>query len=128
LCISSCICADEEYIDLRRFVHFEYLLSECISDFLSSLPNSIDRRLWESISRRLISHIPYAVEFPLQEAELLDGIISYLTRKHAGNAHDKGIATITSRSIYDDHFMRVVRNVAGLTYGSYFDSNDEPGR
>jgi hypothetical protein len=30
------------------------------------------------------------------EARSLDGIISYLTRKHGGNVHDKGIVTITS--------------------------------
>jgi uncharacterized coiled-coil protein SlyX len=66
-----------------------------------------------------------AVEFPLQEAKSVDGIISYLTRKHGGNVHDKGIVTITSKSVNDDD---VPRNVADLTSHSSFWSNYEPGQ
>jgi hypothetical protein len=99
--ISSRICSSPESLDLLRFVPFEYLSSECFSDFLWSLPDSIDRHLWESISRRLISRCR-EVEFPLKEAKSLEGIISYLTRKHGGNVHDKGIVTITSKSVASD--------------------------
>jgi hypothetical protein len=42
------------------------------------------------------------VEFPLKEANSLDGIIFYLTRKHGGNVHENGIVTITSKSVYKD--------------------------
>jgi hypothetical protein len=34
------------------------------------------------------------VKFPLKKAKSLDGVVSYLSRKHAGNVHDKGIITI----------------------------------
>jgi hypothetical protein len=40
------------------------------------------------------------VEFPLKEAKPLEGIISYLPRKHRGNFHEKGIVTITSKSVH----------------------------
>jgi hypothetical protein len=71
--ISSRICSDAESLDLLRFVRFEYLSAEYISAFFSVLPDSIDRRLWESVSRRLIRQVPpvsptnslIAVEFPL---------------------------------------------------------------
>jgi hypothetical protein len=66
-------------------------------------------------------------EFPLKEAKSLDGIISYLTRKHAGNVHDKGIVTITSKSVRDDP-GRALGNIADLTADSRFCSKDEPGQ
>jgi hypothetical protein len=126
--ISSRVCSDPKSLDLLRFVRFECLSAECISDFFSALPDSIDRRLWESISRRLISHIPHAVGFPLQEAKSLDGIISCLTRKHGGNVHEKEIVTITSKSIYSDKPTVAVRNVADLTSRFHFLSKNGPGQ
>jgi hypothetical protein len=38
----------------------------------------------------------------MKVAESLEGIISYLTKKHGGNVHEKGIVTIASKSVYDD--------------------------
>jgi hypothetical protein len=55
--VSSRICSDPEYSHLLQFIRFEYLSSECICCFLSTIPDSIDRRLWESISLRLISRL-----------------------------------------------------------------------
>jgi hypothetical protein len=66
-----------------------------------------------------------AVEFPLKEAESVHGIISYLTRKHGGNVHDKGIVTITSKSVISDDPKYAARNVADLTYDSDFCSKNE---
>jgi hypothetical protein len=68
------------------------------------------------------------VYFPLQEAKSLDGIICYLTRKHGGNVHDKGIVTITSQSVFSSDPDWDVRNLADLTSGSVFYSKDEPGQ
>jgi hypothetical protein len=65
--------------------------------------------------------------FPLRKPESRDGIISYLTLKHGGNVHDKGIVTITSKSVLDD-LRWPLRNVADLTSGSSFSSRDEPGQ
>jgi hypothetical protein len=101
--ISSPLRSDPEYSDLLQFVRFEYLSAESVSGFLSDLPGSIDHRLWESISRRLIRRVGFnEVEFQLKEAKSLDGMISYLTRKHGGNVHDKGIVRITSKSVASD--------------------------
>jgi hypothetical protein len=66
------------------------------------------------------------VEFPLDLAKPLDGIISHLTRKHGGNVHDKGIVTITSKSVNDlPGFHYAVRDIARLTDGPYFWSKNE---
>jgi hypothetical protein len=129
--ISSRICSDPEYSDLLQFVHFEYLSSDCIYRFLSTLPACIDRRLWESISRRFVPGAPKsfkAMECPLTKSKPLKGIISYLTRKHGGNIHDKGVVTITSKSVFSDNAEDSVRNVADVPSDSRFESEDEPGQ
>jgi hypothetical protein len=82
--ISSPICSDPDYFDLLQFVRFEYLSADSVPHFLSARPNWIAHRLWESISRRFILPAPAVshskclteVEFPLQEAESPEGIIS----------------------------------------------------
>jgi hypothetical protein len=127
--ISSRLCSDPEYLDLLQFVRFEYLSLQAASSFLQVLPDPIDHRLWESISRRLISRLCLpGVEFPLQEDKSVDGIISYLTRKHGGNVHDNGIVTITSKSLHSGDPRYALRNVADLTTDWRFDSDDEPGQ
>jgi hypothetical protein len=68
---------------------------------------------------------PRSLSFSLKEAESVDGIISYLTRKHGGNVHDKGIVTITPKSALGSY---PVRNVADLTSDSDFGSKNEPGQ
>jgi hypothetical protein len=65
-------------------------------------------------------------EFPLKEAKSVNGIISYLTRKHGGNVHDKEIVTITSKSVASDQYA--VRNTADITSHSYFLSKDAPAQ
>jgi uncharacterized coiled-coil protein SlyX len=64
------------------------------------------------------------VECPLKEAKSVEGIISYLSQKHEGNVHDKGIVTITSKSVRSDKYA--VRNAADLTSELYFGSKNEP--
>jgi hypothetical protein len=64
-------------------------------------------------------------DFPLKGANSLEGIISYLTKKHGGNVDEKGIVTITSKSIDP---RGALKNVADLTSYVWFLSNDEPGQ
>jgi hypothetical protein len=125
--LSSHFSSDPEYLDLLQFIRFDYLSAESISCFLSVLPDSIDHRLWESISRRLISRLDNESEFRFGEAKSLDGIIAYLTRKHGGNVHDKGIVTITSKSLDHDRTY-AVRNAADLTSDTWFMSQNDPGQ
>jgi hypothetical protein len=60
----------------------------------------------------------------LKEAKSLDGMMLSLARKHRGNVHDKGIVTITSKSVAVGN----VRNVADFVTGSRFTTDDEPGQ
>jgi hypothetical protein len=77
-------------------------------------------------TKRSLPRSPRGVEFPLKKAKSLDGIISYLTRKHGGNVDDKGIVAITSKSVLDDHPDSAARNLANLTPAFWFESKYEP--
>jgi hypothetical protein len=68
------------------------------------------------------------VEIPMKSAKSLDGVISYLTKKHCGNVQEKGIVTITSKSVWNDDPDYAPKNVADLTSDSRFVSQDEPGQ
>jgi hypothetical protein len=67
-------------------------------------------------------------EIPMAEAESLEGILSYLTRTHGGNFYEKGIVTITSKSVYSAAPRYALKNVADFTDGSTFVSADQPGQ
>jgi uncharacterized coiled-coil protein SlyX len=54
----------------------------------------------------------------------LDGIIACLTEQCRGNVHEKGIVTITSKSVDGFDPSQVVQNVADLKGGSSFCSMD----
>jgi hypothetical protein len=58
----------------------------------------------------------------------LNGIISYLTAKHGGNVHERGLVRIASKSVQDDDALWAPKNVADLTLGSRFWSGNEPGQ
>jgi hypothetical protein len=66
-------------------------------------------------------------EIPLKQAKSQDGIISYLTKKHGGNVHEKGIVTITSKSVHHDPRWGLKR-IADLTVASNFCSQNDPGQ
>jgi hypothetical protein len=104
--------------DIFQFVHFEYLSLDELSDFVDFCSDRIDSRLWSAFSPRLPFPLVASpltslgqVEFPFDNAKSLDGIIQFLTDQHGGNVHDKGIVTITSKSIYSGE----LRNLADLT-------------
>jgi hypothetical protein len=100
---------------------FEELQSECLKglpDPISSLSVQISKleEQIESQERRLdnLCHeieeivgvftepekLVKSLDFPLKDARSLEGIISFLTKKHGGNVHEKGIVTITSKSVH----------------------------
>jgi hypothetical protein len=110
-----------------------YLWSECLSCEGTTLlmerriDSGVDRLLWDSLCRRLLLPSPIAksqskVKIPMKAPKSLDGIISYLTKKHGGNVQEKGIVTITSKSVCDPEYA--VNNVADLTSDSAFTSEN----
>jgi hypothetical protein len=66
------------------------------------------------------------VEIPMKDAKSLDGIISRLTKNHAGNVHEKRIVAITSKSVHRNP-VYALKNVVDLTTESRFISLEAPG-
>jgi hypothetical protein len=85
---------------------------------------------WFSKLKPTLSKSLTPVDCPLKNDKPLEGIISYLTRQHGGNVHDKGIVTITAKSVWaDDKDSRwTLRNLADVTYDSWFSSKNEPNQ
>jgi hypothetical protein len=77
---------------------------------------------------RAVRPAPRAVDCPFREPKSLTGIISYLTQKHNGNVHDKGIVTITSKSLYSDEPKFAQKNLADLSSNSKFWSKNGSGQ
>jgi hypothetical protein len=96
-------------------------IQEDFEFFVDSQRSNCARIMTEGLSAR----VPHAVEFPLKEAESLDGIMSYLTRKHGGNVHDKGIVTITSKSVDNCDPRNLAYPIRSLT-SQHFQSKNEP--
>jgi hypothetical protein len=59
----------------------------------------------------------------MKEANSLDGIISYLTKKHGANVHEEGIVTIISKSVSHDPSY-ALKKVADLTSDPCFSSKN----
>jgi hypothetical protein len=70
------------------------------------------------------------LDFALPQPESLEGIISFLTERHGGQVHEKGIVTITSKSTFREGENPEFgpSRVADLTSDSYFWSKNEPGQ
>jgi hypothetical protein len=141
----------KEIVVLLRYLRIEYLSSDGIEVFINCLRDlSIDAWLWDRVCRRLRlrvsgSDLDYSsiamrrfvgksqrlektIHIQLNETKPLDGLISYLTRKHGGNVQEKGIVTITSKSAdkFNDDPRYALNSVANLTSGSFFRSENEP--
>jgi hypothetical protein len=131
--IHSHLSSDPAYCQLFEFVHFKYLSSEYISEFIDLNAQCIDHRLWSAISPRLTSSFMFVLkktqlygEFGCQYQVVRSGhgVISYLTWKHDGNVHDKGAVTITSKScVYG-----ALRNIVNCTPELYLSLKNEPGQ
>jgi hypothetical protein len=55
-------------------------------------------------------------------SSLLDGIISYLTTRHCGNLHDRGILKVFANRVYSGDATYAAKNVVDLKTDSYFHS------
>jgi hypothetical protein len=62
------------------------------------------------------------------EGDLSEIFISYLTRKHEGNVHDRGIVTIISSEPSRDSSSHAAKNAADLTADSFSYSKSAPNQ
>jgi hypothetical protein len=115
------------------------LLSECSFEILSSLRERVSalerqvehQRLGdlnsrvEALERKLSKTEATRIEIPLRRDHPLEGIIDHLTRKYNRSVREKGLVTITSKSLDTDSNLEAL---AEVTSGSEFCSKDEPGQ
>jgi hypothetical protein len=83
-----------------------------LRDAIGSLRTEL-QEMNETVSSRL--KLFEGTEYPMKGPKSLDGIISYLTKTVGGNVHDRGIVTITSKSVAEDCPNHVPKNLADLT-------------
>jgi hypothetical protein len=116
-----------------RYIRAEYLTIESMASLVSRLADSdFDLLVWTSLCRRLclpgafglVESREGTLQFRMNPARPLDGIIRYLTTKHGGNVHTHGIVQMTSAS--DD--WRSLWNVANLEGESPFWSDSRTGQ
>jgi hypothetical protein len=81
---------------------------------------------WEIVSKpgKTLNRLEFAMKRP----NSLHGMISFLSKRNRGNVHDKGIVTITSKSVWKEDPKYAAGHVADLQSDSFFDSKDEPGQ
>jgi hypothetical protein len=130
---------DFSFFSLFEFVRFEYLSSTAISDFSTvvcehfdllnvSILSAICVRLNQNVSPQTVNSRLNGIEIFPNVSTPLEGIISYFTREHGGNVHDRGIVKITSSEPYSDSSSYAAKNVADLTADSWFYSKNAPNQ
>jgi hypothetical protein len=91
--------------------------------------------LFENLSARVsgISAVENKLEMaalklriPMNRNRPMDGIMSYLARKHRGNVHEKGIVTITSKSTAGSQYSAAYAH--DYSGNRRFMSRNEPGQ
>jgi hypothetical protein len=129
----------DEYFELFGFVRFEYLSVDRVKTFCSLSQDtkiSINSMIWYQLCNRLILSVDvssispdsnrYSVEpfkhFEFKSSSPLHGIISYLTEKHSGNVHDKGVVNITASSVWSSYDAK---HAADLGSDDYWESENE---
>jgi hypothetical protein len=125
----SRFCSDSRYSELPEFVRFEFLSVSSLENFVSSDFDSfavLTSSIWQQLSRRLILSVspqysndrlvkPRCEAFPSEGKSAFEGIFSYLSLKHGGNVHERGIVTVTAHEPYDSSSSWMPKNPADLT-------------
>jgi hypothetical protein len=137
--ISSRQHEDSRFSSLYCHLRFEYLSTASMSSFISRITESFDLLtfpIWCSLCHRLSlsvsvdfssdqfvkRYLPIVCSF--RPPSNLDGIISYLTKRHGGHVIDHDIVSITASSSYDQQ-SHPVRQVADFGDQCWFATQDQ---
>jgi hypothetical protein len=137
--IWSLVETDQINFTLFQFVSFEFVSVDVARQFIetgSEFVGLIDASIWSSVGRRFIQ-VPSPKSLNSRLAicgkeilpvgkSSLDGIISYLTTKHGGNVHDKGVIEATASSALSAYPVKNVADLQNGTDASHFESRNEP--
>ena len=100
---------DDEYYSLFRYIRFEFMDAEHVSSFMDAIyPHRIDVRVWDSITRVIVSNLKNSVHdsryvekrelFEYDSSSPLKGIFSHLRSECDGNPHLKELIEVTASS------------------------------
>jgi hypothetical protein len=140
--IYECFVRDSSYFPLFEHIRYEYLTSEVMKSFICLIDESfyfLSFPIWRSLSRRLSFPVSidlstdrfidelYSVScnYSLSESGSLNGIISYLTKKHCGHVMDRDVISITSSSAVSAQSYPL-RNLADFQNETYFATSNLP--
>jgi hypothetical protein len=118
-------CDNQNRSLVTRIETVEGSVSLLVREFGGKFADSTSRVTALNNTVQVLKDILHVVECPLKMAGSVDGIISYLTRKHGGNVHDKRIVTLTARSVSSCYALRSVADPSGR---SDFYSDNAPGQ
>jgi hypothetical protein len=110
--LSSRFDDDARFCELLDFVHFEYLASSSISDFVNrqhQIFEHLNPGIWDGICRRLSLGVHPATSsrrvrsgvaetYPVTSGRPLRGIIAGLSARFGGNVHEQGVVSVTASS------------------------------
>jgi hypothetical protein len=143
--IISQIEQDSKKFNLLEFIYFEMLSPVSMKRFTDldvACLEHLDGRIWSQICARLVipllsesqeyrcrnialSHRYCGESHPLDRNSPFDGIIAYLTAKHGGNVHDRGIVCMTQSS---EHGGCPAKNCVDLNSSSFTVTGDAPNQ
>jgi hypothetical protein len=126
--VISSIERDISKVEVLEFIYFEMLNSSSMKQFAQldfEYISGLNSQIWQRICNRLVIELwRDSKEYRSRRSELSDryttesrefnppepfnGLISYLTSKHGGNIHDRGIVNVTqsSESSTSGHILR----------------------
>ena len=92
---------DKKFKKLFRLVHFKRVSGATMTRFLGAFRMSdLDPAIWANLMKRctvggMASSGPVTID--LKEGPL-NGVIAYLTKRHGGNVHERGVVNVTASS------------------------------
>jgi hypothetical protein len=95
---------------------------------LSTITNEVDElRKSTTMPHSVIGFKPSLITFQAipTASSLLDGVISYLTKRHGGNVHDRGIVCVFADRAYNGEAHHAAKNAADLKADSCFHSAND---
>jgi hypothetical protein len=131
------ICSDHRYWNLFEYVRFEYLSVDSMRLFVEMIGESnefLTTAIFESLCRRLVLSvsptnpndriISQSIKCEFREGSPLDGIISYLTKKHGCHVLDGNIVSITASSVVNRKSYPL-RNIADFENQTFFATTND---
>jgi hypothetical protein len=139
---------DRSKMELLEFIYFEMLNLSSMKRFTEldfEYFSGVNREIWERLCGRLVMELSQdSKEYCNRYRELSDryvaasyqfnpnapfkGIIWYLTTKHGGNVHDRGIIQVTQSSEYDRFGSYAAKNCVDLNSSLFSLTSDQPNQ